>query len=363
MKKIEIIFRKLFLTLLLLTRRSAGSSEPPVITKDSKILFIRLNRIGDALVSTPLLKEIKEQIGCKIYILASSNNYFVFENQKLADEIIVYRKNINSIRSLIKIINNLECDAIVDLHDDVSSTVSYLIAFSKSRYKFGLNKKNAKLFTHTVNKLDSASHHVIKRVMEFGKLFNLDLKNENINIVYEPQNYAFVKGADDFLVHHFADKNFLLGINISAGSKARFWGIKNYKQLISDLSNYNLNILLLCAENDINSAMMISQNRIPIYYRPTFDEFCAMIPKLDFLFTPDTSIVHVASAFKIPVFGLYVRYNTKDMIWSPYKSEFDCVITEDPNLANVSYDSVYKKFIPLFEKIYFKKELYELRNT
>lgn len=350
------------LTLLLMTRRSASNCEPPVITKDSKILFIRLNRIGDALVTTPLLKEIKEQTGCKVYILASSDNYFVFENQNLADEIIVYRKNIHGIRSLIKMINNLECDIVVDLHDDVSSTVSYLIAFSKSRYKFGLNKKNAKLFTHTVNKLDPFSHHVVERVMEFGKLFNLNLNNGTVNIIFEPK-HASISGADNYIVTHFAGKKFLLGINISAGSQARFWGIKNYKQLISDLSNYKLNILLLCSEKDRNSAEIISENKIPIYYRTTFDEFCAMIPKLDFLFTPDTSIVHVASAFKTPVFGLYVHYNTKDVIWYPYRSEFDCVITEDSDLGNVSYDSVYQKFIPLFEKIYFKKELHEFRNT
>ncbi len=337
-----------------MTRRNANRREPPVITKNSKILFIRLNRIGDALVTTPLLKVIKEQIGCKIYVLASSSNYFVFENQKLADEIIVYMKNIHGIRSLIKMINHLEFDIVVDLHDDVSSTVSYLIAFSKSRYKFGLNKINAKLFTHIVNKLDSSSHHVVERVMEFGKLFNLNLNNETINILFEPK-YTSITGADDYLVNHFAGKKFLLGINISAGSEARFWGIKNYKRLISDLSNYKLNILLLCSEKDINNAAMISENKIPIYYRPTFDEFCAMIPKLDFLFTPDTSIVHVASAFKIPVFGLYVHYNTKDLIWSPYRSEFDCVITEDSDLRNVSYDSVYQKLIPLFEKIYFQK--------
>lgn len=350
------------LTLLLMTRRSANNCEPPVITKDSKILFIRLNRIGDALVTTPLLKEIKEQVGCKIYILASSDNFFVFENQKLADEIIVYKKSIHRISSLIKIINNLECDIVVDLHDDVSSTVSYLIAFSKSRYKFGLTKKNAKLFTHTVNKLDPSSYHVVERVMEFGKLFNLNLNSGTVNIIFEPK-YASISGADNYIVNNFAGKKFLLGINISAGSQARFWGIKNYRQLISDLSNYKLNILLLCSEKDRDNAEMISGNKIPIYYRTTFDEFCAMIPKLDFLFTPDTSIVHVASAFRTPVFGLYVHYNTKDMIWSPYKSEFDCVITEDSDLRNVSYDSVYQKFRPLFEKIYFKKELYELRNT
>jgi ADP-heptose:LPS heptosyltransferase len=358
LKKIEILFRKFLLSCLLLFRKNAQQKDFPVISKESKILFIRLNRIGDALVTTPLLKEIKEQTGCKIYVLAGSQNYFVFENPKLADEIIVYRKSIHGIRALIKLINNLECDAIVDLHDDVSSTVSYLIAFTKSRYKFGLKKKNAKLYTHTVNKLDPSKNHVVNRMLEFGKLFGLKLNPEKANIFFEPK-LTSTKSAEEFIKNNYPPKKFLVGINISAGNEARFWGVANYKQLIAELSNYDVNVLLLCSPQDLNNATQISNTKIPIYYRPTFDEFCAMIPLLDLLFTPDTSIVHVASVFHKPLFGLYVKYNTNDKIWSPYKSEFDSIITEEPTLENISFDQVKNKFIPFFEKIYIPKDRYE----
>jgi ADP-heptose:LPS heptosyltransferase len=92
---------------------------------------------------------------------------------------------------------------------------------------------------------------------------------------------------------------------------------------------------------------------------PDFDEFCAAISKLDFLFTPDTSAVHIASAFNIPVFGLYVKYNTNDMIWSPYKSKFECIITTEPNLNTVSFEDTIAKFKPFFESVL----PYEQRNS
>ena len=352
MKDLEILLRRFLLKMLLLIKRKPKRLSLPVFGKESKILFIRLNRIGDALVTTPLLSEIKRQIGCKIFVLASSSNYFIFENPKLADEIIVYRKKANGIFSLIKMINKIGFDAVVDLHDDVSSTVSYLIAFSKVNYKFGLNKKNAKLFTHTVEKLDPAKYHVVDRVIEFGKLFNLNLDRSRINIVYDATSDASTK-AEAFLGKHYTNKKFLLGINISAGSDARFWGKQNFKQLIADLSGYELNLLLMCAERDLKSAIEIAEGKVPIFYRPNFDQFCAMIAELDFILTPDTSIVHIASAFNKPLFGIYVKYNTKDMIWSPYRSPFECVITEGPTLENVSYESVKEKFFPFFEKYYY----------
>ena len=107
MKDLEILLRRFLLKMLLLIKRKPKRLSLPVFGKESKILFIRLNRIGDALVTTPLLSEIKRQIGCKIFVLASSSNYFIFENPKLADEIVVYRKKANGIFSLIKMINKI----------------------------------------------------------------------------------------------------------------------------------------------------------------------------------------------------------------------------------------------------------------
>ncbi|PKL81711.1 MAG: hypothetical protein CVV24_13875 [Ignavibacteriae bacterium HGW-Ignavibacteriae-3] len=361
MKNFEIFFRKFLLRLLLLLRKNSNENAAPLVSKESRILFVRLNRIGDALVTTPLLREVKEKLGCRIFVLAGSQNYFVFENQKIADEIIVYRKNVHGIRSLIKLINELHFDVIVDLHDDVSSTVSYLIAFSNCRYKFGLKKKNFKIFTHTVDKPDPTRNHVIERILEFRKLFNININSDKANIVFEPKSDS-IQAASDFVNNHFPSKKFLVGINISAGSEARFWGISKFRQLIAELSSYDVEILLLCSEKDLHNANQIAVNGVPIYYRPSFDEFCAIIPFLDFLVTPDTSIIHVASAYYIPLFGLFVQYNTREMIWSPFRSEFGCVITHEQTLKNISNESVNNKLIPLFEKVLNKKEKHDAKN-
>jgi ADP-heptose:LPS heptosyltransferase len=352
LKIIEIYIRHLLLQLLLLIKKKESQSTIPKFGRNSKILFIRLNRIGDALVTTPLLSELKRQTGSKIYILAGSKNYFIFENPEICDEVIVHKKGFNSQIELIRSLNSIGFDAIVDLHDDISTTVSYLIAFVKCNYKFGLSKGIDKLFTHTIQRLDPEKYHVVDRMLEFGKLFNLKNNQEKINIVFSPAAEA-EKNTDKFLKDEFTQKRFLVGINISAGHDARFWGVENFKKLISILNNYDINLVLLCDKKNLQSATNIAGDAVPVYHRDTFNDFSAIINKLDFLFTPDTSIIHVASAFMKPVFGIYVKYNTKDMIWSPYKSPFECVITEEPNLNNVSFESVKEKFIPFFEKFYY----------
>ena len=82
-----------------------------------------------------------------------------------------------------------------------------------------------------------------------------------------------------------------------------------------------------------------------------FDNFCALISKLNFLFTPDTSTVHIAAAFNVPVFGIYVNYNTDEIIWTPYNTIFDAVITKEPTLHNIMFSDVEKKLKPFLEKL------------
>jgi len=353
LKKIEILLRNLFLRLLLFFRKDSRNLSPAHFTKDSKILFIRLYRIGDALISTPLLKEIKDKIGCKIYILASDSNYFIFKNNKIADEIIIYKKNPIEFIKLINKLDKIGFDAIVDLHDNVSFTVSCLIAWIKSPNKFGFKRDNFKLFTAAIDKPDPVNNHVVTRMMEFSKLFMIPSENSKINIVFEPSVKSFEK-ARLFYNKYFAQHKFTIGINISAGGDARYWGTANYKAIISELLKYQVNILLMCSEKDLPKANEISEDAIAIYYSPQFDDFCAMIQNIDLLITPDTSIVHVASAFKRPVFGLYVKFQTTDHIWSPFNTPFECVVTEEATLQNVSIESVKSKLIPFFENYYYE---------
>lgn len=361
MKNIEIIFRKLLLNIFLFFSNNKNSKNNPNIPDNAKILLIRLNRIGDALVSTPLIKEIKmrnsqsiEKSLTKIYVLASNNNVVAFNNNPYIDEIIIYKKGIKNFFSLIKKINQINFDVVIDLHDDVSSTVSFLLSFIKSHYKFGLEKTNKKLCTHTVQRIDSSNNHIVDRLLEIAKLFQININKENSNIIYVPMKSS-IENAELFIKNNFNESKFLIGINISSGSKARFWGINNFKQLINFLKGYNLNILILTSPEDLNFANEISQNEIPIFYSYNYDEFAAMISKIDLLFTPDTAIVHLASAFQIPVFGIYVKYKTNDMIWKPYKSDFDCVITEEPNLNNVTFESVINSFKSFLEKNIYAK--------
>ncbi|GBD90275.1 lipopolysaccharide core heptosyltransferase RfaQ [bacterium BMS3Abin04] len=357
MKNIELFLRKILLRIILLLHSNRKNQSLPKFDGKTKILFIRLNRIGDALITTPLISEVKNRLNPDIYILSDKKNKFIFHSIIERNKVVTFRKGLPGFLNTLKWINKMNFDVIVDTHDDVSTTVTFLTALSHAPRKFALDKKNRTVYTDTIEKPDSSKVHIVERVVKISELFGIKIKYDNINIIYKPASES-IEIADNFIKDNFPTKHYLLGINISAGSEARFWGIERFRKLLNVLSNYkNLDIVVLRSPKDENLAEKITNGKFIIFNDHSFDELAAMISKLDMLFTPDTSAVHLASAFKVPVFGLYVHYNTKDMIWTPYKSKFKAIITEEPTLENLSYNKVVKDFIPFLEE-----NLYEKRN-
>ncbi len=349
MKRIEQFFKWTFLNILLFINPKIRSTGNNSFNSESKILFIRLNRIGDALVTTPLFDIVKKELNCSIYVLADRKNYFIFENNPSIKEVIIFDKSINGIFGLNKIIKARKIDTVVDLHDDVSTTVSFLIAIAKVRNKFGLKKSNSKIFTKTVERINSSKHHIIERTLQISSLFNLPVDKNYVSIHYYPKKES-IKFADSEIEKRIPKNKFLLGINLFAGSEARFWGVDNFKKLIEQVRKYEISYILFSTQDKLDIAKNITEEKFIYPPSKEFDTFAAGISKLNFLFTPDTSVVHIASIYKIPVFGLYVKYNIQDMIWSPCNTEFDCIVTEEPTLKNVSFEEVINKFIPFLER-------------
>ncbi len=357
MKRIEFFFKNILLKILLSLQHKQNYGRENKFDEKSKILFIRLNRIGDALVTTPLLHEIKMKIKAKIYVLADKKNKEAYLNNPDIDELIIFEKGLKGFFKVLNLIKREGIQTVVDLHDDVSTTVSFLIALCTAGNKFGLEKDNKIIFTKTVPRLNAAKYHVVERIFELTKLFGIKPEARDIHIIYQPDSLSYKK-AEDFIRKNYTQKRFIAGVNISAGSPSRFWGIENFKKLLNYFSLSGADIVILSSPGDKETAMQITDSHFIYYLSETFSEFAAMISELDFLFTPDTAAIHLASAFNIPSFGVYVKYKTNDMIWSPYNTKFDCVITEKENLSGVPFEEVIIKLKPFTENIFRENNVY-----
>lgn len=320
-----------------------------------KVLFIRQDRIGDVLVSTPLFSALSSQYpGMTIDILLSRNNFFVLDNEPTVRKRWIYTKEFISTVRLVRNIRAERYDFVVDLMDNPSATSTVAVILANGNWNVGLDKENAFVYDIVVPMLSRRDTHIVDRLAKLLEAFAVSVDTSALRI-----KYATTSASDDrvseFLELHHADPG-LVGINISAGSDTRFWGIANYRELIARLAaeRREIRLLLLSKVADRSRAEEIARGNPQVLIAPetTFDEFAAFIKRLQILITPDTSAVHLAAAFGIPSVILYVQSDANLRIWEPFNTEFEAIVTPVDDISSIAVPRVFDAYLRLRKKIY-----------
>ena len=118
---------------------SNGQTEDDTPLK--KILIIRFSSIGDIVLTTPVVRCLKNKYkDCEIHFLTKQQNISVLENNPYIDKIHIYNKGIG-LHALIKDLKKENFDFVVDLHKNLRSK-RVLLALRKPYGTF--NKLNFK---------------------------------------------------------------------------------------------------------------------------------------------------------------------------------------------------------------------------
>ena len=118
MKQVEIGSKKLLQKFQLFLAKDARKDEKPALKQGARILVVRLNRVGDALVTTPLLQVLKESLDAHITVLADKKNHFIFDNSLFTDEVLIYDKSLGGQKKTARLLNEGNYDAVIDAHVD-----------------------------------------------------------------------------------------------------------------------------------------------------------------------------------------------------------------------------------------------------
>ncbi len=345
LKGLEIGFRKLLLkTLRLASRQNKGQPEKLDFNR-CKVLFIRQDRIGDVLVSTPLFVALKKAYpGLTLDVLLSSNNHFVLERAPYVRKRWVYTKSLGASIVMLRGIRNERYDFVVDLMDNPSATSTVLMLLAKGNWNVGLEKDNAYAYDIVVPMLSRKDTHIIDRLAKLLTVFGLRDMDLRVDYATFPSSDQFV---EKLMQNGFRGKGKVIGVNISAGHDSRFWGVENYQALVAFLKSSfrDCSIVLLHKPGDRERALAIVKDFPDVLVPPSlsFDQFAACIKTLSILFTPDTSAVHLAAAFRVPSVILYVQSDKSLRIWEPYKTECETLVA-DRDIAAIGVPAVTQAF-------------------
>ena len=342
-----------------------------------RVLFIRPEKLGDMIISLPVFHNLKKLYPhLEIYTICSPRNISIIQDNDRLTGNFLYTKHFLRDLAMVKKIRRLKIDAVVDMICDDSVTSLFLTQLSSPRaWRIGVGKHRHRRYYDfnyrsrsgrglgtgdgdgsgpvRLNRADDG--HVIDTTLQLLRAFGIDTTDlpRQIPPVIAPACWekakSFFRSLDKNGSDGLATEAIIIGLNISAGRPSRVWPDSKNRELLELLLNGYGNCRIVISfdprERDRGEelAREFDSRVVPLPQGLNLLEVSAIISKMRILITPDTSLVHIARSFDVPVVGLYTRFGRNFELWKPYNQENGTVISgNDYNIFDIETSDVYE---------------------
>jgi len=276
------------------------------LKENMKVLFISSSRIGDAVLSSGLLKHIKQAFpGAEVTIACGPLVISLFEGYPLLDKIIPLKKEKHGGHwvKLVRALFGVRWDMIIDLRDSAAS-----------RVMFGKRK-----FVHSrrINK----SQHKVEQCADVMKLKHIPTptlwltgaQKEKAQMIMTPD-----KGAK------------ILGVGPTANWIGKTWPPGRFIEIVAFMTGKGgvmegARVAVFGAPGEKEGALKVlnsipEEQRIDCIAKGSPGDAAAMISLCDFYIGNDSGLMHCAAAAGVPTLGLFGP--SYDVIYRPYGQNF-----------------------------------------
>ncbi len=266
-------------------------------------------KIGDAIVSSFIFKELQEKTSIKISVITTKELESIYQYYNSSNIFIISKKhNLFEINNIANKVQNV--DAIIPLIGTLGFNDLFLINKLNPKYIFSTDK-NLKLSNNQfLNAIDRKTvDEIYFRILEFIGIDNIE--NEYV-IPYNKRNQ---KIDYDILFNPFGsriDKSLSVEKSISLLHRInKDYPYLNIVVLFSPTTRIIAKeIVEKLHKNNINLAQNIN----------TIQDSINLINKSDMIISVDTSIVHLSIGMNKKTIAIYYQVNNDFNVWLPKKS-------------------------------------------
>ncbi len=319
--------------------------KPIEINKIKKILFIRNARIGDAVCSFPLLRELSINFPeVEIDVYAGYHSNFLFEKLPYCKNIFTKFRKKHFYKTFFQLIKMRlkKYDLIIEampMKFGLEFSVwfinsKWIISFGKDSgdQKIGLYREDLTFYDYL--KQYNCNEHMVEHLSGF--LPYLGINNYSIKMEFPYDEEKFIK-AKEFVLK-LNTKNPIITINVDSSSPSRNLYKKQIIQIANALKNYTIIILSLPSRQKEMMDIIKKENLLNCvlsYETKTIFDVAEIIRVSNLLISPDTSLIHIASAIDIPTIGIYRNDLEHINLWAP-RSRINYVVKS----SNKDFNSI-----------------------
>jgi ADP-heptose:LPS heptosyltransferase len=324
--------------LRLLARKSHGNEFRPETFR--RILIVRPEKIGDTICMLPMIRELKNAFpGAQIDVYASTYNNFMFRYMPEVNNVYTkYRKKnaLGTLRSILRMRSN-HYDLAIDTIDLrfgkilALTTINpdWLIGTSEHTNRYGIGPADLKLYYKLV---PWKNIHMTDMLLEFlGPLGIHDVDGR----MFFPVGDEAAENAKAFIAPY--KNRTLVGLNADATSAERSLlndEICSICRKLAAAAPY-ITIVLFSSPDRRQYMQNLVQNEnlenvvCEAGTRNIFDA-SALAGLMRVIISPDTSFIHIASAFNVPTVAIFQNDPVHLKYWAPRSDHHIVIQPEQP---------------------------------
>jgi ADP-heptose:LPS heptosyltransferase len=262
-----------------------------------KILVVRFSSIGDIVLTTPILRCIKQQLkDVELHYVTKHNFLSVIDNNIYVDKVFTIK---DSLKDVIPQLKKENYDYVIDLHHNVR-TLRLKTALGKKSFSFNkLNWEKFLIVNFKKNKLPPI--HIVDRYFETVQ--SLGVKNDGKGLDY------FINDKDEIDIPSTLPTLFHEDYNALVVGGSYFTKQIPINKLKEICTKSSLPLILLGGKEDAAIAEQVylfhKNKTINLCGKLNLNQSASIIQQANKVITSDTGLMHIAAAFKKDIISLW----------------------------------------------------------
>ena len=328
------------------------------LSKIERILIIKLRAIGDVLLSTPVIKNLKDNFpNAEIDFLSEPPSEDILKGNPDLSNVIIFGRREKGYLKFLYSLKKRKYDLVIDLFCNPRSAQ---MAFStRARYRVGYSFRLRKYAYNVLLQSRSNEVHNVDFNLDALRALGLTVTQRTPALKVSSEDEKF---AQEFFKREFKEGDRIVGINAGGGWEAKLWGLSNFAELADRLiENCNFKIIIFWGpgQNQIFESLKKMMRYDPVIAPPTsLKEMAALQKKCEFIVSNDSGPMHIAAAVGAPTLGIFGP--TRTDLQGPVGDGCTTVVKEGLNclgcnltvckignmcMSDLSVDEVYNKII------------------
>ncbi len=275
-----------------------------------KLLVIRFSSIGDIVLTTPVIRCLKQQLGGEVHFLTKKKFHSILASNPYLDKIHVIEK---SLSALLPALQEEGYDYVIDLHNNLRTRrVKWALKAKNFTFK-KLNLEKWLLVNFKINRLPDV--HIVDRYLATTK--SLSIHNDGQGL-----DYFIPKEAEVRISDYLKSERPFIAFAIGAAHATKRLPMSKIIEICQIIAQP---IILLGgpAEAEVGDeiATQAGAHVVNSCGKLKLHQSASVVRQADYVITHDTGMMHIAAAFQkniisvwgntLPAFGMTPYYGER----------------------------------------------------